>query len=82
MNTTNTTESYLLNTLASLMNVDGTDLCCVTPLDQQGVDSFVGLRLAKRIEKEMGVSISLKSIFDYPNLRDIAVAIDAGLTRA
>jgi acyl carrier protein len=77
MNTTTTTENYLLNALASLMNVQGTDLCAVTPLDQQGVDSFVGLRFAKKIEKELGVSISLKSIFDSPNLRDIAVAIDA-----
>ena len=78
----NPTENYLLNTLAALMDIDGAELCCVTPLDQQGVDSFVGLRLAKKIEKDTGVAISLRSIFDYPNLRDIAAAIDAGAARA
>jgi acyl carrier protein len=77
----NTTESYLLNTLAALMNVDHSDLCTSTPLDEQGVDSFVGLRLAKKIEKERGITLSLKSIFDSPNLRDIAAAIDAGAAR-
>lgn len=78
----NTTETYLATTLAALMNVEVTDLCSETPLDQQGVDSFVGLRLAKRIEKDLGIAISLKSIFDYPNLRDIAAAIDARPARA
>ena len=62
----NPTENYLLNTLAALMDIDGAELCCVTPLDQQGVDSFVGLRLAKKIEKDTGVAISLRSISTIP----------------
>ncbi|UUZ56150.1 condensation domain-containing protein [Massilia sp. H-1] len=47
----NPTESYLLTTLAALMNIDRAELSCTTPLDEQGVDSFVGLRLVKKIEK-------------------------------
>lgn len=78
----NPTESYLLTTLAALMNIDRAELSCTTPLDEQGVDSFVGLRLVKKIEKELGVALSLKAIYDYPNIRDIAAAIDAGAVRA
>jgi acyl carrier protein len=80
--TMNPTENYLLNTLATLMNVDGAELCCTTPLEEQGVDSFVGLRFVKKIEKERGVALSLKAIFDYPNIRDIAAAIDTGAVGA
>lgn len=36
----NPTESYLLTTLAALMNIDRAELSCTTPLDEQGVDSF------------------------------------------
>jgi acyl carrier protein len=78
----NPTESYLLTTLATLMNIDRAELSCTTPLDEQGVDSFVGLRLVKKIEKELGVALSLKAMYDYPNIRDIAAAIDAGAVRA
>lgn len=73
----NHTEEFLLASLASLMHVDVAQLSATAPLDEQGVDSFVGLRFIKNIEKKTGVAISLKLFFDYPTIADIAAYIDA-----
>lgn len=73
----NPTENFLLTSLASLMLVDVEQLSITTPLDEQGVDSFVGLRFIRAIEKKTGVAISLKLFFDYPTVKDIAAFIDA-----
>lgn len=70
------TEQFLINTLAVLMKIEPAELSLTSSLEEQGVDSFVGLRLIRIIQKETGVDVDLTRILDYPTLRELAGFID------
>lgn len=71
------TEQFLINTLAGLMKIEPAELSPTRSLEEQGVDSFVGLRLIRKIQKDTGVEVDLTRILDYPTLRQLASFIDA-----
>lgn len=67
-------EQYLHTALAELMAIDPAQLSLTTPLTEQGVDSLIGLRLARKIQDLIGdeVEVELEWIFDYPSIAELA----------
>lgn len=70
-------EQCLVDILAELTDTGASSISLTTTLDQQGVDSFVALRLARAIHDRSGVEIELESLFDYPTVRELAAYLDA-----
>jgi len=70
-------EQCLVDILAELTETGAGSISVTATLDQQGVDSFVALRLARAIHERTGVEIELESLFDYPTVRQLAAHLDA-----
>lgn len=73
------TEQLLIVTLAQLLKIPAESLSLTVPIDEQGVDSFLGLRFARSIHKTTGVALELTTLTDCPTLRELAFLIDERL---
>jgi aryl carrier-like protein len=71
------TEQLLLDTLAHLLKEPAASLSLTTPIDEQGVDSFLGLRFARGIHKATGYELDLTTLTDRPTLQELAALIDS-----
>jgi acyl carrier protein len=65
-------ERYLQAALAESMNVAPEQIALDVPLSEQGVDSLIGLRLARRINELTGTEIDLEWIYEYPSITLLA----------
>lgn len=65
-------EQYLREVLAELMDVDAQQLSLTATVFDQGMDSLVGLRLARKVQDFVGAEIELEWIYDYPTLQQLA----------
>jgi acyl carrier protein len=72
-------ESSLREMLAELMEIEARELSLTMTFAEQGVDSLVGLRFARRIQDVTGIDVELEWVFDYPTIRQLAKFIDARL---
>jgi aryl carrier-like protein len=72
------TEQLLIATLARLLQTPAEALSPTVPIDEQGVDSFLGLRFARGIHKATGFELDLTTLTDRPTVRELAALIDAG----
>ena len=77
-------EQALRDALAALMEVDPSALALDQRLDEQGVDSLIGLRFARKVEDLTGAPVDLEWIYDYPTLAALAahLAQRAAIERA
>lgn len=73
------TEQLLIVTLAQVLKMPAESLSLSVPIDEQGVDSFLGLRFARGIQKATGVELDLTTLSDRPTLHQLAALIDARL---
>jgi len=71
------TEQLLIVTLAQLLKTPAESLSLTAPIDEQGVDSFLGLRFARGIQKATGFELDLTTFTDRPTLQELAALIDA-----
>ncbi|MFS2008240.1 acyl carrier protein [Duganella sp. CT11-25] len=71
------TEQLLLLTLAHLLKAPAESLSLTVPIDEQGVDSFLGLRFVRAIQKATGFELDLTTLTDRPTLQELAALIDA-----
>jgi aryl carrier-like protein len=67
-----TFEQRLREALATLINIDPLQLSVHVNLSEQGVDSLVGLRFARKIEELIGAPVELEWMFDYPTIAQLA----------
>lgn len=65
-------EQALRNALAALMEIDPAALVLDQRLDEQGVDSLLGLRFARKVEDLIGAPVDLEWIYDYPTIAALA----------
>ncbi|MFC3377479.1 acyl carrier protein [Rugamonas sp. CCM 8940] len=65
-------EQGLRDVLAQLIEVDPQQLSVTVNLSEQGVDSLLGLRFARKIEDLTGSPVELEWLFDYPTIRQLA----------
>ena len=69
-------EEYIRDALAVLMEMPAQDISIADDLSEQGVDSLVGLRLARKIEQYTGRAIELEWLYDYPTIASLAQFIE------
>lgn len=69
-------EQYIRDALAVLMDMPAQDISITDDLSEQGVDSLVGLRLARKIEEYTGRAIELEWLYDYPTIAGLAGFIE------
>jgi acyl carrier protein len=65
-------EQFLQDTLAGLLECDPAALSITDEFGEQGVDSLIGLRLARKIQDFTGQEIELEWLFDYPSIGTLA----------
>jgi acyl carrier protein len=61
-------KQYLQSALADLMQLPEEQISLSAPLSEQGVDSLIGLRLARKMNELTGAEIDLEWIYDYPSI--------------
>lgn len=61
-------EQYMQSALAELMAVPVDQISLSVPLSEQGVDSLIGLRLARKLNELTGAEVDLEWIYDYPSI--------------
>jgi acyl carrier protein len=66
-------EQHLRSALAQVMEVDVQKISLTDTFAEQGVDSFIGLRFARKIQDLCGIEIELEWLFDHPTLRDLSL---------
>jgi acyl carrier protein len=69
-------EQQLRDALAQVMEIDAGELSLTMTFAEQGVDSLIGLRLARAIEELCGMEIQLEWLFDYPTIRQLSQFLD------
>lgn len=65
-------EQYMQLSLAELMELPPAQISLSLPLSEQGVDSLIGLRLARKLNELTGSEIDLEWIYDYPSIELLA----------
>jgi aryl carrier-like protein len=73
----NKTEQLLIANLAQLLKAPAESLSLTVPIDEMGVDSFLGLRYLRGIQKATGLELDLMTLTDRPTLQELAALIDA-----
>lgn len=68
-------EQCLTELLAELVGEPRQFSLTETFLDQ-GIDSFLALRLVRGIEDRLGVTVDLESLYDYPSIEQLAKFIE------
>ena len=66
----------LRDALGALMDIDPAALELDKRLDEQGVDSLVGLRFARKVEDLLGAPVDLEWIYDYPTIAALAAYLE------
>lgn len=74
-------ERLLRDELAALLGVDPTSLRTDAPFDNLGVDSVIGLRLARKLEDLSGLPVDFEWVFDYPTLGQLAAFVETQKAR-
>lgn len=69
-------EERLRDALAELMEIDAHEISLTMTFAEQGVDSLVGLRFARKIEELCGMETELEWLFDYPTIRQLSQFLD------
>jgi acyl carrier protein len=69
-------EQQLSDALAELMETDRREISLTMTFAEQGVDSLIGLRFARKIEELCGMEIEVEWFFDYPTIRRLSEFLD------
>lgn len=69
-------ETWLIAALASVLEVDPSQISVKQTFAEIGVDSLLGLRLTRKLEDQLGVEVELEWIFDHPSVRELSRFLD------
>ena len=69
-------ELALRDALGALLEIDPAALVPDQRLDEQGVDSLLGLRFARKVEDLLGAPVELEWIYDYPTIATLAAYLE------
>ena len=58
--------------LAELMGISPQQISTTATFFELGMDSFIGLRFAKKINELLDIEIELEWVFDYPTIQQLA----------
>lgn len=75
-----TTEIKVVDLWANLLGVDRKEVGTTTSLFDLGGHSLLLVRLANDIRMKLGVSLSMRALFEVINLKDLAERIDTEIT--
>jgi acyl carrier protein len=70
-------EEMLTAALAEVLGVDADTLSPTRSFAEQGVDSLLGLRFARRVQDLAGAEFDAEWLFDHPSLRELAAFLAA-----
>lgn len=70
-------EQSLQTLLASLVERETAQISVTQLLSEQGVDSLIGLRFARKIQDLTGREVELEWLYDYPTIRQLANFLSA-----
>lgn len=70
-------ERWLRGVLADLMGIEASQVSLTASFAEQGMDSFVGLRLTRKLQDALDVEIELEWLFDNPSIRELSQFLDA-----
>ncbi len=70
-------EAWLRDTLADLLEIDRTQVSVTQTFAELGMDSLVGLRLARKLQDRIDEEVELEWVFDYPSIRQLSQFLDA-----
>lgn len=65
-------EQRLKEILGQLLEVDPLQLPVDADMGEQGVDSLIGLRFARKIEELTGSEVELEWLLDHPTIAQLA----------
>ena len=71
-----TYEQRLIDILAAVIEVEPQQLSTTKTFGEQGVDSLIGLRFARKIEELTGNEVDLEWLFDHPTIEQLAVFLE------
>ena len=71
-----TRELCLIEILADLIKIEAQQLSLTMTLTEQGVDSLIGLRFARKIQDVYDTEVDLEWLFDYPTIRQLSQFLD------
>ena len=69
-------EEFLVASLAELLEVGPSEISVTQPLGEQGVDSLIVLRLARKIQDRTGEEFEPEWILDQPTITQLAGFLD------
>ncbi|MFK3651155.1 acyl carrier protein [Lysobacter enzymogenes] len=69
-------ETWLLDALARVLEVERSQLSATQSFAEMGVDSLLGLRLTRQLQDQLGVEVDLEWMFDHPTARELARFLD------
>jgi acyl carrier protein len=75
-------EQSLIEILAELTGAEAQQISLTDNLAEQGVDSFIALRMVRAIHDRTGVEIELELLYDYPTVRQLAQYVETQINSA
>jgi aryl carrier-like protein len=69
-------ETYLIDLTSRVLGFPASELDVGQPLTSLGLDSLLALELRNALERDLGVSVSLRMFFDAPTLAVLAKQLD------
>ena len=69
-------EKKLIASFAEVLYLKRSDVNVDKPFSVMGLDSIVGVEWIKEINKKYGLSLPATKLYDYPNIRELAVFLE------
>jgi len=66
-------QSQMQEILAELMSVERNSILPTKTFYELGLDSFLGLRFARKLEDKFSIKIDLEWVYDYPTLQQFSM---------
>jgi len=71
----------LITSLAEALYMKPSDVDADKQFIDMGMDSIIGVEWTKSINKKYGITISATRVYDYPNIRELAVFLEKELNK-
>ena len=69
-------ETWLIEALAEVLEVDPSQISATQTFAEIGVDSLLGLRLTRKMEDRCCIEVELEWLFDNPSVRELSRFLD------
>jgi acyl carrier protein len=75
-------ETSLMSTLAQLLELKIEQVSLDVPFAEQGLDSLLGMRLARKVADISGLEVDPAWMFDYPSVRTLAAFLETRMAES